>query len=242
VGRRGALERPVGLSDVMTDEKGEEPVMERLRVVVLEVEARALRVRTDTRAVDMIIGTVWRGETSCKCEDEMEVVVRAQIGQQLVTDVREIRRGMDLDAGVTQSNQCRWEVRMDGARPEQRRGSSLFQPHAIGLLGFTLGNHGQAVNSVHVALIYHRCMHAIGMMDMRAWRKHASGSLGHAANAKQPSADPERMAGDALGHLPRSFNSVGARCIPYLNFGLVFRLCHSGLRGSSFTAATDIRR
>jgi hypothetical protein len=54
-GRRGAWERPAGLSDVITEEKGEEPVMERFRVNVFEVEVRALRARTETRAVDMIV-------------------------------------------------------------------------------------------------------------------------------------------------------------------------------------------
>jgi hypothetical protein len=55
-GSRGALERPTaGLSDVRSEEKVVEPVMERERVVVLEVEVRALRVRTETRAVDMFV-------------------------------------------------------------------------------------------------------------------------------------------------------------------------------------------
>lgn len=53
-GNRGAFERPpVGLSDVMTDEKVVGPVMERDLVVVLEVDVRALRARAETRAVDM---------------------------------------------------------------------------------------------------------------------------------------------------------------------------------------------
>lgn len=55
-GRRGALERPVGLLDVRSEEKVAGPVMERERVVVLEieVEVRALRARAETRAVDII--------------------------------------------------------------------------------------------------------------------------------------------------------------------------------------------
>lgn len=54
-GRRGALERPtVGLSEVRSEEKVVGPVMERERVVVLEVEVRALRARVETRAADMV--------------------------------------------------------------------------------------------------------------------------------------------------------------------------------------------
>jgi hypothetical protein len=55
-GSRGALERPpAGLSDVRSEEKVAGPVMERERVVVLEVEVMALRARMETRAVDMIV-------------------------------------------------------------------------------------------------------------------------------------------------------------------------------------------
>lgn len=46
---------PVGLSDVMTEEKVVGPVMERERVVVLEVDVRARRARAETRAVDMLM-------------------------------------------------------------------------------------------------------------------------------------------------------------------------------------------
>lgn len=53
-GRRGALERPeLGLSEVRSEEKVAGPVMDRERVVVLEVDARALTARAETRAVDM---------------------------------------------------------------------------------------------------------------------------------------------------------------------------------------------
>jgi hypothetical protein len=112
-------------------------------------------------------------------------------------------------------------------RPEQWRGSSLFQPHAIGLLGFILGSYGQAVNNIHVALIYHKCMHTIGTMDMRAWWRHASGSLGHVANVKRSSADPEPMAGDPLGQHPALLIQVETCCIPYLN-------CQRGVSISPF--------
>jgi hypothetical protein len=55
-GRRGALDRPTGgLSDVRSEEKVVEPVMERERVVVLEVEVRALMARAETRAEDMAV-------------------------------------------------------------------------------------------------------------------------------------------------------------------------------------------
>jgi hypothetical protein len=59
-GRRGALERPTGgLSDVRIEEKVVAPVMERGRVVILEVEVRALMVRAETRAEDMAV--MWMG-------------------------------------------------------------------------------------------------------------------------------------------------------------------------------------
>jgi hypothetical protein len=59
-GRRGALERPTGgLSDVRIEEKVVAPVMERGRVVILEVEVRALMARAETRAEDMAV--MWMG-------------------------------------------------------------------------------------------------------------------------------------------------------------------------------------
>jgi hypothetical protein len=55
-GRRGALERLTGgLSDVRMEEKVVAPVMDRGRVVILEVEVRALMARTETRAEDMAV-------------------------------------------------------------------------------------------------------------------------------------------------------------------------------------------
>jgi hypothetical protein len=55
-GRRGALERPtVGLSDVSSEEKVVEPVIESERVLILEVEVRALTTRAETRAVDIAV-------------------------------------------------------------------------------------------------------------------------------------------------------------------------------------------
>jgi hypothetical protein len=59
-GRRGALERPVGLSEVSSEEKVAGPVMERGRVVVLELDVRALRARAETRAVDMVADVAMR--------------------------------------------------------------------------------------------------------------------------------------------------------------------------------------
>jgi hypothetical protein len=52
-GRRGALDRPDGLSEVSSEENVAGPVMERGRVEVLEVDVRALRARAETRAVDI---------------------------------------------------------------------------------------------------------------------------------------------------------------------------------------------
>lgn len=55
VGRRG---RVWGLSDVRSEEKVVGPVMdkERVVVVVLEVDVRALRARWERRAVDIVAG------------------------------------------------------------------------------------------------------------------------------------------------------------------------------------------
>lgn len=53
LGRRGAGRVPVGLSEVRMEEKVVGPVMERERVVVLEVRAR--RARVEMRAVDIAI-------------------------------------------------------------------------------------------------------------------------------------------------------------------------------------------
>ena len=62
LGRRGAGRVPEGLSEVRMEEKGDWPVMERERVVVLEVRAR--RARVEMRAVDMAVekcGWSWDG-------------------------------------------------------------------------------------------------------------------------------------------------------------------------------------
>jgi hypothetical protein len=60
-GRRGALERPTtGLSEVRSEENVAGPVIDRERVVVLEVEVRALRARAETRAVDMAVVCSWQ--------------------------------------------------------------------------------------------------------------------------------------------------------------------------------------
>jgi hypothetical protein len=59
-GRRGALERPTGgLSDVRSEENVVLPVMERGRVVVLEMEVRALMARAETRVEDMVVMEMW---------------------------------------------------------------------------------------------------------------------------------------------------------------------------------------
>jgi hypothetical protein len=50
---------PVGLSDVRREEKVVEPVMERGRVVILEVEVKAFIARIETRAVDMVAVRLW---------------------------------------------------------------------------------------------------------------------------------------------------------------------------------------
>jgi hypothetical protein len=58
-GRRGALKRPAGgLSEVRSEEKVVGPVMERERVVVLEVDVRALKARWERRAVDIAAAVV----------------------------------------------------------------------------------------------------------------------------------------------------------------------------------------
>jgi hypothetical protein len=50
-----------GLSDVRMEEKVVAPVIERGRVVILEVEVRALMARIETRADDMAVvyGVSW---------------------------------------------------------------------------------------------------------------------------------------------------------------------------------------
>jgi hypothetical protein len=45
----------VGLSDVSSEEKVVEPVIESERVLILEVEVRALTTRAETRAVDIAV-------------------------------------------------------------------------------------------------------------------------------------------------------------------------------------------
>lgn len=67
-GRRGALDRPDGLSEVSSEENVAGPVMERGRVEVLEVDVRALRARAETRAVDIAIRCDTVMDGSCKCK------------------------------------------------------------------------------------------------------------------------------------------------------------------------------